>query len=113
MDLIQKYAKSGRPRQISFDLEADGSLKPTPKTPASQREYMKQYYKIHREKAREYQRQYNLTHKKKVRLKATNSSAGREAVRSTFTTRDIMQSPTEKTLKILKMIVSGERQFTL
>ena len=34
-------------------------------TAEARREYQRQYYQKHKDKAKEYQRQYNLTHKKK------------------------------------------------
>lgn len=83
-------------------------------TAEARREYQRKYYQMHKEKAKEYQRLYNLTHKKKRggRGKA-NFDCPREAVRSTFNTGDLMNSPVEKTLKMLEKIISGERLFTM
>lgn len=79
------------------------------------REYQRQYYQQHKEKAKEYQRQYNLTHKKKARggRGKANFDCPRETVRSTFNTADLMHSPVEKTVKMLEKIIDGERMFTM
>lgn len=83
-------------------------------TVEARREYQRQYYQKHKEKAKEYQRQYNLTHKKKARGRGrTGFSASREVVRSTFNTTDLMHSPVEKTIKMLEQIINGERLFTM
>ncbi len=84
-------------------------------TAEARREYQRQYYQKHKEKAKEYQRQYNLTHKKKARggRGKTGVIAQREVVRSTFNTTDLMHSPVEKTLKMLEQIIKGERLFTM
>jgi hypothetical protein len=83
-------------------------------TAEARREYQRNYYQMHKEKAKEYQRLYNLTHKKKRggRGKA-NFMCPRDAARMTFNTCDIMNSPVEKTLKMLEKIISGERLFTM
>lgn len=80
----------------------------------ARREYQRRYYQMHKEKAKEYQRLYNLTHKKKRggRGKA-NFDCPREATRMTFNTCDLMNSPVEKTIKMLEKIISGERLFTM
>ncbi len=82
---------------------------------AIRREYQRQYYQKHKEKAKEYQRQYNLTHKKKVRGGRGKASfeCPREKQRMTFNTADLMHSPSEKTLQMLKQILSGDRIFTM
>ena len=79
------------------------------------REYQRQYYQKHKEKAKEYQRQYNLTHKKKARGGRGKASFNcpREEVRTTFNTADLMHSPVEKTVKMLEKIINGERLFTM
>ena len=79
------------------------------------REYQRQYYQKHKEKAKEYQRQYNLTHKKKARggRGKANFECPREKVRTTFNTSDLMHSPVEKTVKMLEKIINGERMFTM
>jgi len=83
-------------------------------TVEARREYQRQYYQMHKEKAKEYQRQYNLTHKKKARGRGrSGSEASREVVRSTFNTTDLMHSPVEKTIKMLEQIIKGERMFTM
>ena len=83
-------------------------------TAEARREYQRRYYQAHKEKAKEYQRLYNLTHKKKRggRGKA-NFTCPREATRMTFNTCDLMNSPVEKTIKMLEKIISGERLFTM
>ena len=82
---------------------------------AIRREYQRQYYQKHKEKAKEYQRQYNLTHKKKARGGRGKASfdCPREKVRMTFNTSDLMHSPVEKTVKMLEKIINGERMFTM
>ena len=82
---------------------------------AIRREYQRQYYQKHKEKAKEYQRQYNLTHKKKVRGGRGKASfeCPREKKRMTFNSSDLMHSTSEKTLKMLKQILSGDRMFTM
>ena len=84
-------------------------------TAEARREYQREYYQKHKEKAKEYQRQYNLTHKKKARVGRgkLSATASREVVRSTFNTADIMHAPVEKTLKMLEKIIKGERLFTM
>jgi len=81
------------------------------------REYQRQYYLAHREKAKEYQRQYNLLHKKKQRLPGAKGKNAleyeREPVKTTYNMHDIMHAPAEKTLKILQRIISGEKMFTM
>lgn len=81
------------------------------------REYQRQYYLAHREKAKEYQRQYNLLHKKKQRLPGAKGKNAlefrRERAKTTYNTHDIMHAPAEKTLKILQKIISGEKMFTM
>lgn len=83
-------------------------------TAEARREYQRNYYQTHKEKAKEYQRLYNLTHKKKRggRGKA-NFICPRDAARMTFNPCDIMNSPVEKTLKMIEKIISGERLFTM
>lgn len=80
----------------------------------ARREYQRRYYQLHKEKAKEYQRLYNLTHKKKRggRGKA-NFICPREAARMTYNTCDLMNSPVEKTLKMLEKIIAGDRLFTM
>lgn len=93
---------SGRKRKGSFS------------TAEARREYQRQYYQMHKEKAKEYQRQYNLTHKKKAHGRGKSSSdTPREVIRSTFNTVDLMHSPVEKTLKMIEKIINGERLFTM
>ncbi len=83
-------------------------------TAEARREYQRRYYQTHKEKAKEYQRLYNLTHKKKRggRGKA-NFDCPREAARMTFNTCDLMNSPIEKTIKMIEKIIAGERLFTM
>jgi len=83
-------------------------------TAEARREYQRRYYQMHKDKAKEYQRLYNLTHKKKRGGRGkSNFLCPREATRSTFNTCDLMNSPVEKTLKMLEKIISGERLFTM
>lgn len=100
--------------------QGEGSPKLTGKTgrlstAEARREYQRQYYQQHKEKAKEYQRQYNLTHKKKARggRGKAGFAAPREVMRTTFNTADLMHSPVEKTLKMLQQIINGERLFTM
>ena len=88
---------------------------PVRKISEARRAYLRRYYEANKEKAREYQRRYNLMHKKKVRLASRFDEASnlRQAVRETFNASDIMQSPTEKSVKILQLILRGERYFTM
>jgi hypothetical protein len=83
-------------------------------TAETRRDYQRRYYQMHKEKAKEYQRLYNLTHKKKRggRGKA-NFICPREAARMTYNTCDLMNSPVEKTLKMLEKIINGDRLFTM
>jgi len=89
--------------------------KPKRRISEARRAYLRRYYEANKEKAREYQRRYNLMHKKKARL--ADSYAGtnriREAVREMYHASDIMQAPTEKSMKILQLILKGERHFTM
>jgi len=80
----------------------------------ARRDYQRRYYQLHKEKAKEYQRLYNLTHKKKRggRGKA-NFICPREAARMTYHTTDLMNSPVEKTLRMLEKILDRERLFTM
>ena len=81
------------------------------------REYQRQYYLAHREKAKEYQRQYNLLHKKKQRLPGAKGKNAldfkREPAKLTYNSHDIMHAPAEKTLRILQKIIAGEKMFTM
>jgi len=79
------------------------------------REYQRQYYQKHKEKAKEYQRQYNLTHKKKARggRGKANFECPRETYRVTFNAADLMHSPVEKTVRMLEKIINRERLFTI
>ncbi len=81
--------------------------------------YFRQYYLAHREKAKKYQRQYNLLHKKKPKGKRPPGARGknamefkRDVMRMTYNTHDLMNSPAEKTLKMLQKIIAGEKMFT-
>lgn len=87
--------------------------KPKPKISEARREYLRQYYQKNKDKAREYQRRYNLTHKKKSRLSTKDYISDREVIRSTFTPSDIMNSPIEKSIKIIDWIMKGERDLTM
>lgn len=117
-------ARTAKSRKAKTDTETgkqagEKAAKSTTKgklsTAEARREYQRQYYQKHKEKAKEYQRQYNLTHKKKARGARGKASfiAPREVVRSTFNTSDIMHAPVEKTLKMLEKIIKGERLFTM
>ena len=98
-----------------IDPPATKSDKPVRKISEARRAYLRRYYEANKEKAREYQRRYNLMHKKKARLagRLAGVSGAREAVRETFHASDIMQSPTEKSVRILQLILKGERHFTM
>jgi len=117
-------ARKAKPRGAKPDTETGTplgekatrlTLKGNLSTAEARREYQRQYYQKHKEKAKEYQRQYNLTHKKKARGARGKACfvAPREVVRSTFNTADIMHAPVEKTLKMLEKIIKGERLFTM
>ncbi|MEA2030316.1 MAG: hypothetical protein U9N55_01810 [candidate division Zixibacteria bacterium] len=84
-------------------------------TAEARREYQRQYYQEHKEKAKEYQRQYNLTHKKKVRGEAgrLDFKCPREVIRTTFNSTDLMHAPVEKTIQMLEKIIKGDRFFTM
>jgi hypothetical protein len=102
---------TGQGIQATPESEKKGRLS----TAEARREYQRRYYQMHKEKAKEYQRQYNLTHKKKLRAGRGGKglSSGRDAVRCTFNTADIMHSPVEKTVRMLEKIIKGERFFTM
>ena len=104
-----------REQDRRIDLPKGDPDKPVRKISEERRAYLRRYYEANKEKAREYQRRYNLTHKKKVRLAGRLIGAGgvREAVRETFNASDIMQSPTEKSARIIQLILKGERYFTI
>ena len=113
--------KKGASVKDSISAASEAENKPREKkkgklsTAEARRDYQRQYYQKHKEKAKEYQRQYNLTHKKKARggKGKTGLTAPREVVRSTFNTTDLMHSPVEKTLRMLEQIIKGERLFTM
>lgn len=114
--------KETAPAETSAESVSQGNGSPRPirrtgklSTAEARREYQRQYYQQHKEKAKEYQRQYNLTHKKKARggRGKTGFAAPREVMRTTFNTADLMHSPVEKTLKMLEQIIKGERLFTM
>lgn len=114
-DLLNALGKAGIPTTIS-QVDMSGLSDQQRKTLITEirREYQRQYYQRHKEKAKEYQRQYNLTHKKKARGRGkANFDCPREDVRSTFNTADLMHSPVEKTIKMLEKIINGERMFTM
>ncbi|UCD64980.1 MAG: hypothetical protein JSW34_05995 [Candidatus Zixiibacteriota bacterium] len=94
------------------DRAADIRPKPTRKISDARRAYLRRYYQEHKQQAREYQRRYNLLHKKKVRMDG-GTQALREDVRTTFNASDIMRAPTEKSIRILQLILRGERYFTM
>jgi hypothetical protein len=100
-----KYRKLGR-KMTPAEIEAERKRKA---------EYQNAYYWAHVEKAREYQRLYNITHKKKkMRQRGRYSVVKRErpAIREVYHSGDIMHAPVEKSLKMLKQILKGERWFT-
>ncbi len=107
--------------QMTFITERSGRAdrstgnRPVRKISEARRAYLRRYYEANKEKAREYQRRYNLMHKKKVRMAGRLAGANglREPVRETFNASDIMQAPTEKSVKILQLILRGERYFTM
>ena len=104
-----------REQDRRIDLPTGDRGRPVRKISEERRAYLRRYYEANKEKAREYQRRYNLMHKKKVRLagQLAGTSGAREAVRETFHASDIMQSTTEKSVRILQLILKGERQFTM
>lgn len=106
---------TGEPGQRSPGRHNEKTGEPVRKISEARRAYLRRYYEANKEKAREYQRQYNLMHKKKARLASRFDEASclRQAVRETFNASDIMQSPTEKSVKILQLILRGERYFTM
>jgi hypothetical protein len=91
------------------------TARPVRQISEARRAYLRRYYEANKEKAREYQRRYNLMHKKKVRLADSRAGAARlrQAYRETFNASDIMQAPTEKSVRILQWILNGERYFTM
>ncbi len=103
--------ESGRKSGRAFIPEE----RPRRRISEARRAYLRRYYEANKEKAREYQRRYNLLHKKKARLAlgASGVSTEREAVRETFHASDIMQAPTEKSARIIQLILRGERYFTM
>lgn len=103
------------PGQRSSTRRTKETAEPVRKISEARRTYLRRYYEANKEKAREYQRRYNLMHKKKVRLASRfdESSRLRQAVRETFNASDIMQAPTEKSFRILQLILRGERYFTM
>ncbi len=102
---------SDRPPE-SPGRQSPGSVR---KISEARRVYLRRYYEANKDKAREYQRRYNLMHKKKVRMasKLDGASRLREAIRETYHASDIMQAPTEKSVRILDLILRGERYFTM
>lgn len=102
-----------RKKQIQNEHVSSGNAT-VEESPAERRKrYQREYYQNHKEEAKAYQRQYNLTHKKKSRARQGQSGthACREIVQTTFHQSHIMQAPTEKALKLLEQIISGEREF--
>jgi hypothetical protein len=89
------------------------SPQPVRKTSEARRAYLRRYYEANKERAREYQRRYNLMHKKKARAVGGKRGARRQEIRETFNASDIMRAPTEKSLKILQLILRGDRFFTI
>lgn len=89
--------------------------RPRRKISEARRAYLRRYYEANKEKAREYQRRYNLMHKKKARLAENfvGVSRRRQPVREMYHASDIMQAPTEKSVRILQLILNGERHFTM
>ncbi len=86
---------------------------PVRKTSEARRAYLRRYYEANKERAREYQRRYNLTHKKKARVAGSAKGGRRQEFRETFNASDIMRAPTEKSVRILQLILRGERFFTI
>ena len=106
---------TGEAGERSSALQADRTNEPVRKISEARRAYLRRYYEANKEKAREYQRRYNLMHKKKVRFASKLDGAPRlrQVVRETFNASDIMQAPTEKSVRILQLILQGERYFTI
>lgn len=80
----------------------------------ARREYQRQYYQAHKEKAKEYQRQYNLTHKKKKGPRgSTNQKAVREAIRRVMNSAEFMTADAVKAAKMLQDVLDGKRGIVI
>jgi len=82
------------------------------------KKYMHDYYLAHRGKALQYAKKYRREHprrnpRKRGRKQKVPHKWKRQSVCETYHHSDIMHAPVEKALKILAMILSGERQFTM
>jgi len=75
------------------------------------REYLRQYYMNNREKALAYQKDYYRKHKRSMRRNSSSRPSSRQAVRQALTSCDIMRLSTEKSIRTLNQIMSGERIF--
>ena len=102
-------------RQVSPSKQQTTASESVSKTKPDRRAYFREYYRKNRERAREYQRLYSLRYRRKSRPTTGSGTplGTREAVRSVYTITDIMQSPTEKTVRMLEGILAGERHFTM
>lgn len=88
------------------------SLKPQKKQlSSSTKDYMRQYYLKNREKALAYQRQYYRKHKSSYKKRVRSFNGTREAVKQFYTSYDIMQLSTEKSIRTLNKIIRGERRY--
>ena len=77
----------------------------------ARQDYQARYYRAHIEKAKEYQIAYNREHYKPKKKK--HFEWEREAEQLTFNASDLMHSHGDKTVKMLKQVLSGERLFTM
>jgi len=84
-------------------------------SPDKRRRYQREYYRRNKDKVREYQRLYYHNNKKKITSDDNYSPyiCPREVVRGTFHSVDFMRAPVEKSLRMLKQIINGERFFTI
>lgn len=84
-----------------------------PYSVSKRRQYQRDYYRQNKEKVREYQRLYYHAHKKKLRGADGEEEyvCPRESVRSTFHSVDLMRAPVEKSIRMLRQIIDGERSF--
>ncbi len=92
-----------------------GDERPRRELSPERRAYLREYYRRNKDRAREYQRQYSFKHRRKSCLPGCGGSTGkrRETIRGVFHMGDIMQATTEKSLRMIQLILSGERHFTM
>ena len=98
-------------RQTEFNSAIDKLRSKKSGLSSNTKEYLRQYYLNNREKALAYQKEYYKIHKSSMRRKSSASAPPRQSAKQAYTSFDIMQLSTEKSIRTLNQIISGDRMF--